>query len=276
MATETKIAILLAFILLLLATTLVVNAILNRIIEKKVITTSKRYIYLKEFYNNLNIDPLDSSYLISTKMQSKTQFDNLSVERIIGYFTSDPSHEDLILAGKRNQYKLNCFLYEKDNNQPPVTREQLNGVTHFKSKYIRTESRLVSSLEKELRSHIPTYCFEFTYTSPQGRNSYKREYNPDIDTLVSIINKNHAKEVYKNTAQYQRSLMSPSLRYNVMRRDGFRCVICGRKASDGVQLHVDHIKPVSKGGKTELSNLRTLCQDCNIGKGAKYDPSGIN
>lgn len=69
----------------------------------------------------------------------------------------------------------------------------------------------------------------------------------------------------------QRRLVTPSLRYDIMKRDGFRCVICGRGADDGVKLHVDHIKPVSKGGKSTPSNLRTLCQDCNLGKSAKYD-----
>ena len=33
-----------------------------------------------------------------------------------------------------------------------------------------------------------------------------------------------------------------------------------------VELHVDHIKPWSKGGETILENLQTLCQKCNLGK----------
>ena len=43
-----------------------------------------------------------------------------------------------------------------------------------------------------------------------------------------------------------------------------------------VKLHVDHIKPVSKGGKTELSNLRTLCERCNLGKSDKFEDFGMN
>lgn len=69
----------------------------------------------------------------------------------------------------------------------------------------------------------------------------------------------------------QRRLMSDSLRYEVLRRDGFRCQICGATAKDGYKLHVDHIYPVSKGGKTELSNLRTLCERCNMGKSDKIE-----
>ena len=81
---------------------------------------------------------------------------------------------------------------------------------------------------------------------------------------------------YKNTANYQRKLVTPSLRYDVMKRDGFKCVICGATAHDGVKLHVDHILPVSKGGKTEIWNLRTLCDSCNLGKSDKYDSQGMN
>lgn len=58
------------------------------------------------------------------------------------------------------------------------------------------------------------------------------------------------------------------LRFLVMRRDHFRCVVCGRSpATDpSVLLHVDHVLAWSKGGTTELSNLRTLCSHCNLGK----------
>ena len=61
------------------------------------------------------------------------------------------------------------------------------------------------------------------------------------------------------------------MRYNVLKRDNFRCQICGRSAQDGVTLEVDHIIPISKGGKTEYSNLRTLCKDCNRGKSNKFE-----
>ncbi len=60
------------------------------------------------------------------------------------------------------------------------------------------------------------------------------------------------------------------LRYQVLRRDNFKCVLCGRSpATDpAIVLHVDHILAFSRGGKTRLDNLRSTCQDCNLGKGA--------
>lgn len=69
----------------------------------------------------------------------------------------------------------------------------------------------------------------------------------------------------------QRRLMKDSLRYDILKRDNFRCQLCGSTAQDGVRLHVDHIIPVSKGGLTEPSNLRVLCERCNMGKRDKIE-----
>lgn len=63
-----------------------------------------------------------------------------------------------------------------------------------------------------------------------------------------------------------RSNLSLSLRYKVFERDKFRCLACGRIASDGLTIEVDHIVAVAKGGDDSMSNLRTLCFDCNRGK----------
>ena len=62
--------------------------------------------------------------------------------------------------------------------------------------------------------------------------------------------------------------ISDKLRYQVLKRDNFKCCLCGASpAKDpSVELHLDHIIPWSKGGKTTLDNLQTLCSKCNIGK----------
>lgn len=74
----------------------------------------------------------------------------------------------------------------------------------------------------------------------------------------------------------QRARMTPKYKEEIKQRDGYRCQICGRGLADGVKLEVDHIKPVSKGGTSDPENLRTLCWDCNRGKGKDYNPYGAN
>lgn len=65
-----------------------------------------------------------------------------------------------------------------------------------------------------------------------------------------------------------RSPIPARLRFLVLRRDGFRCVYCGRAASGGLVLHIDHVLPKSRGGVDVEDNLVTACSDCNLGKAA--------
>ncbi len=70
-----------------------------------------------------------------------------------------------------------------------------------------------------------------------------------------------------NAKRNTRSI-SDKLRYQVLKRDNFKCCACGTSpAKDpSVELHIDHIIPWSKGGESTLENLQTLCSKCNLGK----------
>lgn len=52
-----------------------------------------------------------------------------------------------------------------------------------------------------------------------------------------------------------------TLRSQVLLRDDYFCRECG--STEGLQVH--HIIPLSKGGKNNLLNLKTLCQQCHSG-----------
>lgn len=58
------------------------------------------------------------------------------------------------------------------------------------------------------------------------------------------------------------------LRFEVFKRDGFRCRYCGR-GPEAVLLEADHVVPEHDGGPTTIENLVTACADCNRGKGAR-------
>jgi len=67
----------------------------------------------------------------------------------------------------------------------------------------------------------------------------------------------------------KRKTIPPKLKLKVLKRDKHKCQICGKSPSTDpeLELEVDHILPVSKGGTNELDNLQTLCIYCNRGKG---------
>lgn len=57
---------------------------------------------------------------------------------------------------------------------------------------------------------------------------------------------------------------SPKIKKAIFKRDGYKCVICGRGAAEGAEIHADHIKPRDKGGKSTLENGQTLCSQHNF------------
>lgn len=68
------------------------------------------------------------------------------------------------------------------------------------------------------------------------------------------------------------------VRMQVLKRDRYRCRICGRDPDDhfDVVLHVHHIRPWKKGGITDPKNLITLCHTCHAGLEPHDDPSLFN
>lgn len=63
----------------------------------------------------------------------------------------------------------------------------------------------------------------------------------------------------------KREPVSKRKRFEVFKRDNFKCQYC-YSCPPNVALEVDHIIPVSKGGKSSIENLITACFDCNRGK----------
>lgn len=59
---------------------------------------------------------------------------------------------------------------------------------------------------------------------------------------------------------------TPAQKEIILKRDGYKCVICGKGIAEGVELHVDHIKPKDLGGEAIIENGQTLCAQHNFNK----------
>src|SRR5262245_22264374 len=74
--------------------------------------------------------------------------------------------------------------------------------------------------------------------------------------------------MYRDVAVGDRVVLTgPNCRARVLKRDGYRCRLCGERPADNVHitLHVHHVRMWSRGGLTEDANLITLCQTCHDG-----------
>lgn len=108
-----------------------------------------------------------------------------------------------------------------------------------------------------------------------SQSAYNRRFYSWLSALESFVEYANAIEASAPVQTEARlgarqTARDPSLRlrFKILSRDSFTCQHCGASPAKvaGVELHIDHIIPWSKGGETALENLQTLCLKCNIGK----------
>jgi hypothetical protein len=156
--------------------------------------------------------------------------------------------EENVKKSKKPQHcPLACWDYNEDN----VGRDELN---------LKTQ-----------RCHFPAWACEKGGVS-DCLNHYWQTC-PEIDPKrgINYLECGNFSRWYwlcKKKIGKKQFPLEQTMRHEVFKRDGYRCAECGA-TKDEITLHCDHILPVSQGGTDELSNLRTLCEKCNIQKGAK-------
>lgn len=149
---------------------------------------------------------------------------------------------------------------------------------------IISKKELFEEMERIWRrlGHRPSKT-EWEISSPKySYTTYKTRFNGWTNACLKFIEYKMGKlviledrkprvvinKVKSGRIKKQKREIPMGLRLQVLKRDGFRCKLCGRSPAiqTGVDLHIDHILPVAKGGKTTLENLQTLCRECNLGK----------
>jgi len=76
---------------------------------------------------------------------------------------------------------------------------------------------------------------------------------PAVIKLIKLI-----RTIYRTKVPFSKN--------NIMVRDNFTCQYCGVEKN---KLTIDHVIPVSRGGKSSFENCVAACQDCNNKKGSQ-------
>ena len=266
------------FFLIFILPIIIYNFIIKRIINKEnevVSKTSKKIqkiTKLNELYQFKDIKRKKRN--IIEREYSRKSLDRVTGKSIINY------HLDNNINGIRTDLEnaiFNITLLEKYNKdvEKVLQSESTNNSKYSSKKFKMVEERVLRSIIYKKENFMITLKIEVYYRS-NGGNVYdnkKRKYL--FNDLVFVYNEWNRGNKFEETIKQERKIMNDYIRYNVLKRDNFSCQICGITAKDGAKLQVDHIIPVSKGGKTVMSNLQTLCERCNIGKSNKTENDDI-
>ena len=149
-----------------------------------------------------------------------------------------------------------------------------NSNNNFSLKYMLGIEKELFEMQK-LKPTIDYYITITLYCAKMNSEIYSKKqkifsYN-EIESLLKRINNKHYnfyndKQIWDSLCKVERGKVSNKIRFQIYERDDYRCCKC--KRSDN--LEIDHIIPISKGGKSTLDNLQTLCRECNKNKGNYY------
>lgn len=151
-------------------------------------------------------------------------------------------------------------------------------IDNISDEYDKDRCRLLYNNMQSDQQIIKFICYRkhtrYRYIN-RVRQSYvhtdiERTFYMTIDEILDIGDELSSINFETTTRKYnqanQRKLMTPELRNKIKERDNYTCQICGKYMPDEVGLHIDHIIPISKGGKTVEQNLQVLCDKCNLRK----------
>lgn len=190
---------------------------------------------------------------------------------------------DLDITGHRNveaddeieQYLLRSGFYR--------IQDHYENVVKWKSKYYKKANKSIFKFIRikqynQIVDSQNTFNFKlYRSTTRYRQNNYvKTRYTEDtVESTFScgynyLLNKykvlkhiNFETTSKKYNTKDQRKLMTKKLRTRIKKFNNYTCQNCGKYMPDEVGLHIDHIIPVSKGGKSVASNLQVLCSKCN-------------
>lgn len=156
---------------------------------------------------------------------------------------------------------------EKDALGMIFSNHRLEQLKEVINKYDLNRFNFILTREQTRYRQINYSRYSYQVTVEDKRISlYYNEILEMLDFLKSINYECTSSEYFSKN---QRNLMTQQLKDEVKKRDKYTCQICGKYMPDGVGIHIDHIIPISKGGKSVLSNLQVLCSKCNLQKGSK-------
>lgn len=188
---------------------------------------------------------------------------NPNIENLIDNFLNDKNffmiemHND-----KVEQWKIECQEKIEKSKLKKYRIKQYQNALDDNMAYIfyltRKQTRYVQ------RNYVRT-----PYKVLQTVGQFKYDYNFLFNRNEKLKNINYECTLKEYNSKNQRKLMKKELRQQIITRDKYTCQICGKYMPDEVGLHVDHIIPISKGGKTVSSNLQVLCSKCNGSKANK-------
>ena len=178
----------------------------------------------------------------------------------------------LIKSADENQARLTDYKSKYETRVQTLIGQYDTDIGKLRKSYLdKSEQKILSSELQvpitSIKAEVRLYLTNLHETSLYGRKRMNFTQKEITSILARLDNKRGNfyldRNIWDSLCRVERGKVTNKLRFRIYERDGERCVHCGSTRN----LEIDHIIPVSKGGKSIPSNLQTLCHKCNLEKG---------
>lgn len=158
-------------------------------------------------------------------------------------------------------------LTDYGNFQASIGKLKLNKLV--KKEKLLIEKQTYPTPITQFRLTVTLYCSKINGIKYNRKSeSFSAD---DVLTLIKRLDRKNGtfyndRGIWDAICRVERGKVSNKMRFSIYARDGYRCRICG-VSERYARLEIDHIIPISKGGKSTYNNLQTLCHNCNAQKG---------
>lgn len=186
-------------------------------------------------------------------------YKNKDIEYLLKYFAQKESAPLFVPFDEMDRQKVDLSIIAKEivdkdmrrSEQKEYTDSLWEDETSFLRIYFGYKTFFVRQLETEinkLQGDFPIY--------DGGENTIGEEIA--LETLPLYDWHRYAPEKYEQ--------MKTLIFGNAQKGNDYICVECGKTSPHRGLFQIDHIVPMSKGGKTVPENLQLLCRICNVKK----------
>lgn len=239
----------------------------NSVAINNLLSINKEYI----FYDGID------DYYVTHTYDNVNFFNNISCEDYLIYMLQfNKKIIEIEIKNIAHNRNLNVRYRQKIDTMK-IFGEYTKENDKLNKKYLlilekRIFNKNILKPKTQYNAYVKLYCAKMN-----GRIYARKEEIFNSQDILYLINRlgNKTHEFYNDRGiwdaicRVERGKVSNKMRFSIYKRDGYRCRICGRTQSSDY-LEIDHIKPISKGGKSTYDNLQTLCRRCNKEKGDKY------
>lgn len=172
----------------------------------------------------------------------------------------------------KEQISEQAKLYYLEHKERITVRKRKYSQTHreqiraYQQKYNLEHKEEITEQQRKRKKQIAEYARKYDLNNKKQKVERDKRYR---QTERGSFLKRQANRRRRARARASKTDLTSEQWHRILKNQGYKCNMCGKKFTKSRVISVDHIIPLSKGGDFMSSNVQALCLSCNCSKNDK-------